>query len=224
MAGNARLNTPRFILIASVFVACFFGWVFIEIAEEVWIEKEFFPFDNAVSAWMKDGQAPLARTLFESLTVLGSTTWLVVLTLAAVGFLFYRHRRLQAWVLLSGFIATTATTHIIKHLSARVRPDSSLHEVTMAFPSGHAAISLFVYGMLGYLLSRQVLRHTHSLRIMIGSMALAGLIGFSRLYLNVHWLSDVLGGFALAAAYLCVCVGYLETQRKWDIKSHHESI
>ncbi len=185
MAISARFGTPRFILIASVFVACFFGWAFIEIAEEVWIEKEIFPFDNDVSAWLKDSQSPFLRALCEAVTMLGSTSWLVIVALAACGFLLYRHRRLQAGILLGGFIATTATTHLIKHLSARARPET-LHEVTMAFPSGHAAISLFVYGFLGYLLSRRMQRQVHALWVMFGSLALAGVIGFSRLYLNVH--------------------------------------
>ena len=212
----ALFQTPRFIFILGIFAACFFGWMFAEIAEEIWIEKEIFPFDQATNAWMVNGQNPLGRQVFSALTMMGSFKWLATLVLAVSGFLFYRKKRLEILILLGGFSLTTASVMLIKLLSARARPFSnlSLLESTTAFPSGHMAHSLFVYGFLAYLLSRCVRRKTHSLWIMLSGVGLAGIIGLSRLYLNVHWLSDVLGGFTLAAAYLCLCIGLLESVQR----------
>ncbi|MDZ4140744.1 MAG: phosphatase PAP2 family protein [Methylotenera sp.] len=211
----ALLHSPRFILMLGVFAAYFFGWMFSEIAEEIWIEKEIFPLDQITSAWMADGQHPLGQQLFSALTMLGSFKWLAILALAVAGLLIYKKLRLESIILLGGFALTAISIMLIKFLSDRTRPYSnlSLLENTMSFPSGHMAHSLFVYGFLAYLLSRCVRNRMHSLWIMISGVGLAGMIGISRLYLNVHWLSDVLAGFTLAAAYLCLCIAYLESAR-----------
>lgn len=209
------LHTPRFILMLGVFAACFFGWMFSEFAEEIWIEKEIFPLDQITNAWMADGQNPSGRQLFSALTMLGSFKWLAILVLAVAGLLIYKKLRLESLILLGGFALTAISIMLIKFLSDRTRPHSnlSLLENTMSFPSGHMAHSLFVYGFLAYLLSRCVRSKMHALWMMISGVGLAGMIGISRLYLNVHWLSDVLAGFTLAAAYLCLCIAYLESTR-----------
>ena len=206
-------HTPRFILMFGIFAAYFFGWMFSEIAEKIWIEKEIFPFDQVTNAWMMNGQHQLGRQMFSALTMLGSFKWLSTILLVVSGFLFYQKKRLESLLLLGGFALTSASVMLIKLLSGRIRPSSnlSLLENTMSFPSGHMAHSLFVYGFLAYLLSRFVKRKIYSLWIMLFGIGLAGMIGLSRLYLNVHWLSDVLGGFTLAAAYLCLCIGLLES-------------
>jgi len=210
----ALLHSPRFTLILGFFTAYFFGWIFSEIAEEIWIEKEIFPFDQITRTWMMNGQNPLGRQFFSVLTTLGSFKWLATMVFAVSGFLIYKKKRIENLLLLSGFALTIISVMLIKFLSARPRPysDLSILEKTMSFPSGHMANSLFVYGFLSYLLSSYVKSKPYSLLIIFFGVGLAGMIGLSRLYLNVHWLSDVLGGFTLAAAYLCLCIGLLESK------------
>lgn len=204
---------PRFIILFSIFLAGFFAWMFSEIAEKIWIEKEIFPFDQATRALMINGQNPIGREFFSMLTILGNAKWLSVLVLIALGLLLRRKQYLKSLLLIAGFVLTSSSVMLIKFLSNRARPvsDLSLLENSLSFPSGHMAHSLFVYGFLSYLLSQFVRGKTVSLWVMLSGIVLAGMIGLSRLYLNVHWLSDVLGGFALAAAYLCLCIGILES-------------
>lgn len=209
-------HKPRFILIASIFAACCFGWLFAEIAEEIWFDKEIFPFDHTTSEWMRQNQSAL-RQVFRALTMLGNNIMLSILSVGIAAFLFCKRRFLEGAVLSGGLVSTLLTVHTIKFLSARERPVSDIIETTMSFPSGHAALSLFTYGFLCYLISLQVKRKTQALWIMSAGLLLAGLIGFSRLYLNVHWLSDVLAGFTLSAAYLSLSIGILETHRRYTL-------
>jgi len=213
---KSLFNSPRFTLMLGILSAVLFLWTFSEITEEVWIKKESFPFDQITKAWMLDGQNSSGRILFSTLTLLGSFNWLAILIIAMSGFLVYRKQHLENTILLSGFALTSASVMIIKFLSNRPRPYSelSLLENTMSFPSGHMAHSLFVYGFLGYLISKYVNSRIYSLSIMLLGIILAGMIGLSRLYLGLHWFSDILGGFTLSAAYLCLCIGLLETLQK----------
>ena len=214
--AKSLFNSSRFTLMLGILSAVLFLWTFSEIAEEVWIKKESFPFDQITKAWMLDGQNSSGRILFSTLTMLGSFNLLAILIIAMSGFLVYRKQHLENTILLSGFALTSASVMLIKFLSNRPRPHSelSLFENTMSFPSGHMAHSLFVYGFLGYLLSKYVKSRIYSLSIMLLGIILAGMIGLSRLYLGLHWFSDILGGFTLSAAYLCLCIGLLETLQK----------
>jgi undecaprenyl-diphosphatase len=205
-------NTPFFSLMLGIFAAAFFGWVFSEVAEDIWINKETFPFDQATKAWMVDGQNPIGMRIFSTLTLLGSFKWLAILMFSMSGYLLYQKQYQKNLILLGGFALTSISVTLFKILSNRSRPYSelSLLENTMSFPSGHMAHSLFVYGFLGYLLSKYYKRKFYSIWFMLFGISLAGMIGLSRLYLGLHWLSDILGGFTLAAAYLCLSIGLLE--------------
>ena len=214
--AKSLFNTSRFTLMLSIFLAVLFAWLFSEIAVEIWIKKETFPFDQITKAWILGDQNSSGRLFFSTLTMLGSYNWLAILMIAMSGFLVYRKQHLENMILLSGFALTSASVALIKFLSHRTRPypELSLLENTMSFPSGHMAHSLFVYGFLGYLLSKYVKSRIYSLSIMLLGIILAGMIGLSRLYLGLHWFSDILGGFTLSAAYLCLCIGLLETLQK----------
>jgi membrane-associated phospholipid phosphatase len=209
---------PRFIILVNIFLAGFFAWMFSEIVEKIWIEKETFPFDQATRALMINGQNPIAREFFSVLTMLGNANWLIALVLIALGLLLRHKKYLESLLLIGGFVLTSVSVMLIKFLSNRARPtsDLSLLENSLSFPSGHMAHSLFVYGFISYLLSQFIKGKSASIWVMLSGIVLAGTIGLSRLYLNVHWLSDVLGGFALAAAYLCLCIGIMEAAHDYE--------
>jgi membrane-associated phospholipid phosphatase len=105
----------------------------------------------------------------------------------------------------------------LKLMFQRPRPlfdDPVVVEQTWSFPSGHALGSLICYGMLAYLLVLFVRgRHAHA-AIIATATALILLIGFSRVQLGVHYLSDVIAGYAAGSVWLCVCIAALETARR----------
>jgi undecaprenyl-diphosphatase len=167
---------------------------FAKIGEDVFAH-ESTSFDGAVQGWMLAHQHPLADRLFFWITTVGGIAGMCVLALGGAAFLWYqRRRRVAAGVLVAPVVAITLFS-IVKRIYARPRPlglggrvDSSY-----SFPSGHSTASAAVCCTLAYVLWRE--------GFIGGRMALALavavplLVGGSRVYLNVHWATDVLGGW-----------------------------
>lgn len=215
---TVRLWTrPRFIFAFTLFLFFLFTALFFKATDEIWLEQESFFFDAHTSQLMADNY--LHETydwrFFMAITYLGNGAVLTAVTLLAAGLLRFYRRNIESILFLGGFAMTGISVILFKLMTDRLRPDgaSLLQETSGAFPSGHAALSFYFFGFLGYLLSRRAKKKLHRFLIFAASLSLAGLIGISRIYLNVHWVSDVLAGFALAAAFLSLCIGLLETQR-----------
>ncbi|HWQ61496.1 MAG TPA: phosphatase PAP2 family protein, partial [Negativicutes bacterium] len=100
---------------------------------------------------------------------------------------------------------------LLKHLFERARPDMfTVISVTgYSFPSGHAMVSLCFYGMVAYLLCRHLPRLAPQLLVYGLTAALVTAVGFSRIYLGVHYPSDVLGGYIAGGTWLLFCVSLL---------------
>ena len=110
------------------------------------------------------------------------------------------------WLTLAG---NQITVTLLKNLFARPRPDHAVYlETSFSFPSGHAAVSVAFYGFIAFILLRErILRLPMALLFGLGA---AGLIGASRLYLGVHYLSDVLNGYLVGAMWLALGIGLTE--------------
>jgi len=156
---------------------------------------------------------PAATTFMQVITLPGSAPALALVVLVSAIILFLRH----AWVEALGLIAASACAGlldaILKLWFHRARPSvewALASEPTFSFPSGHAMLSLVVYGMLLYL----ILRLSHS--FLIGAAAslialpLILAIGLSRVYLGVHYPSDILAGYLAGAIWLLAVIVSLE--------------
>lgn len=175
-----------------------------KVGEDVFAH-ESTSFDGAVQQWMLAHQRPLAERCFYWITVLGGVSAMRVLALGGAAYLWYRGRRgVAAGVLIAPVIANLLF-NLMKRLYARPRPPGLGGPVdsSYSFPSGHATSAAAVCCTLAYVLWRE--------RLLSGGLALALaaavplLVGVSRLYLNVHWATDVLGGWCagLLIAVLC---------------------
>lgn len=205
---------PRFILVFSLFLFCLFGLLFAETIDEIWVDKKLLVLDHATNHWVTTHQKPYERLFFRIITDLSGSAVLAVFTLFIAGGLWYYRHKTESIIFLSGFITTAAGVTVFKHLMHRARPfGASLVETSASFPSSHAAHSLFFFGFLAYLLSRRIHKKSVSFLVFSTGLGIAGLIGISRIYLNMHWVSDVLGGFALSAAILSLCIGFLEMRK-----------
>lgn len=161
---------------------------------------------------------PLGPAWFEELmrdiTALGSTGVLTLVVIAVAGFLALagRGRRAVAVLLWTG--AGTLVSHLSKLGFARPRPELVPHAAevfTPSFPSGHAMLSAVIYLTLGALIAAtQSDRHV-KLYVLAFAVLLTFLVGSSRVYLGVHWPSDVLAGWSLGAAW--GCLGWLVFRR-----------
>jgi undecaprenyl-diphosphatase len=161
----------------------------------------------------------LAR-FFQILTELGSPLEIIFLTAASVITLLLLARRLQAVFLLVVVLSAWVSNDILKLLLARPRPAGETLTIATgySFPSGHAMISIAFYGFLAYLFYTQGgIRGKFAAAIM-GLLIL--LIGISRVYLNVHYPSDILGGWILGLVILLMAIYSMKRMSKSYPKPH----
>ncbi|CAM3542063.1 phosphatase PAP2 family protein [Polaromonas hydrogenivorans] len=192
--------------------------LFAEIAENLGDGRKLGQLDLLFSDTIRATISVDALRFFVLLTHLGDPILLTALCLAgALVLLWQRQRGLCiGWV---GAIAGNAVLNpLLKNIFERARP---LHEHGLAFadgwsfPSGHASSSVVAYGMLAYLLVRLLPARWSAMRqpVVAAAAAVAFATGSSRVFLQVHFASDVLAGFASGAAWLAVCIGALELAR-----------
>ena len=207
-AGRREL-LPIVALGGAAAAALAFGWL----AEEVG-EGDTRSFDAGLLLALREpndpgnpiGPAWLEETA-RDFTALGSNGVLVFAVLATSLFLALARKRTAAASLLIAGGGGLLIVHLLKHLFQRPRPELVPHAVrvfTASFPSSHATMSAVVYLTLGALLARA--QPEPRLKIFFGVLAVAVtlLVGVSRVYLGVHWPSDVLAGWCVGAAWAMV--------------------
>jgi len=166
------------------------------------------PHDQSVTTWAVDERIPALTVIMQVFTALGSTVGLTILTAICAVLLFMRGHRVRALVLSLTMIGSSLLTVALKEFFRRARPstDTLLGEPasTTSFPSGHS----FNTAVFAGLLAGMVLASTASILYRaLAIMAAAGatlLVGASRVYLGYHWMTDVLAGWSLGLAWLCL--------------------
>jgi undecaprenyl-diphosphatase len=163
---------------------------------------------------------------FRDLTSLGGTTVLTLMTAAVVGFLLVDGKRGAAVLVFVSVSGGALLSTILKLVVARPRPDLVPHlvEVSSAsFPSGHAMLSAVVYLTLGALLSRVEGPPRVKIYVLSVAIALTLSIGLSRVYLGVHWPTDVLAGWCAGAAWAVLCWRVaLFLQRRGEVENDQQ--
>ncbi len=200
--------------VVSMLIAGGLAWSFAEITDEV-VEHETHAFDRAVLLALREPGNPSdplgPRWMHEvgrDITALGGVTVLSLLTAAVLGYLWMRKQYRAGWALLAGIAGAGTFTQLLKGVFGRPRPDLVPHmtEVySLSFPSGHAAMSAATYLVLGMMLAH--VHHRRAVRAYLVTVCviIALLVGVSRVYVGVHWPTDVLAGWALGAVWaLCV--------------------
>lgn len=149
-------------------------------------------------------------------TALGSTAVLTLIVLSVATFLWLTDRGRLAVTVLACTISGTLLSSLAKLHFARPRPELVPHQVevyTASFPSGHALMSAVVYLTLGVLISRTQPAFRVRAFIMGFAVFLTLLVGVSRVYLGVHWPTDVLAGWCLGALWATLC--WIVTRGRW---------
>jgi len=138
------------------------------------------------------------------ISALGGFTLLWIFGAAGIGYLALRRRRAEAGWLAASLVGASIIDTVLKSLFHRARPDPSLHLAYVAnasFPSGHAMISAAVYLSLGLMLAETDPRRLGRVGLLAFMCLIVILIGCSRVYLGVHWPSDVVAGWCLGTAW-----------------------
>jgi membrane-associated phospholipid phosphatase len=196
--------------VAGLVVAAGALWTFYEIAEEV-LQKQTQAIDTQVLLTIRQWQRPWLDQVMVSLTTLGQPSILLASSLVLAFLLLRRKRVAEAIALAIIALGGLGLNLLLKNLFVRDRPalwERIVQVDLYSFPSGHAMMSMIIYGAIGYLLSVQFPQRRGWIAVTTG--LLVGAIGFSRLYLGVHWLTDVVAGYAAGLVWLLVGVLGLE--------------
>ena len=215
-----RLGLAVLLMLAS---ASLFGIV----AEDVVSGDRITLLDVAIARWLRDWASPQVTAWMLVVTHLHSTTAIAVYS-AVVGAFMARLRRWRSLatvvVCVGGGLALNV---LLKHAFQRTRPlldDPLLTLQTYSFPSGHVVGSTLFYGLGVVLVFRRTPRLQWRLLALSGAAAAIGLVAFTRLYLGVHYLSDVVAGFLEGVAWLALCLGLLEALWRSRDRRHDASL
>ncbi len=207
LAELARREVGVLTIVLAIAVALL---AFLAIADEV-MEGETGAFDEAILLSLRvptDHHDPLGPRWLEQaagdVTALGSVTVLAIITFAAIGFLLADGKPRTALLVVASIGGGTLLSTLMKLGYGRPRPDLVPHAVevyTASFPSGHALGAAVVFLTLGGLLSWSQPRRRIKIYILSTAVVLTILVGVSRVYLGVHWPTDVLAGWTIGAAW-----------------------
>lgn len=221
--SRRQITVPRYrwpalyalfgLLVSGVLLA-----LFVHLAEETIYLHEVDVFDNAVIWLVRSIANADVDSMMISVTYFGSGYIFSFLGPLILGFLVIIGRRREGAVLAICLAGASVLNILLKNLFERARPDffQVVSATGYSFPSGHAMISFCFYGMLAYILERHVHSPVIKSLIYIAAAGLVVMIGISRIYLGVHYPSDVLAGFIAGATWLSFCVSLLwwwETKR-----------
>ena len=180
-------------------------WLFGGLLDAVLDNRTLVAWDRATNAWFHVHAAAGALRGFALVTLIGTPgSWIVVALVAA--WLAWRREWLLFWAWLAINLGGGAVQYMLKVSVHRTRPEYAaryLHGNSYSFPSGHTMDTTITYTMLAFVLARLFdLPAPRRVPLYVAAGALIVLVGFSRIYLGVHYPSDVFGGFAAGMAWL----------------------
>ena len=229
---HARLDTSHFrglaltlfSLLLLYIIALFGGLV-----EDVMTHDSIVEIDQRISVWSATIRTDFFNNFFWAITQLGRI-WVIGFLVAFFSlFLWFSHRRYYLLGLYVSIIGSEILTITGKYAFARERPSGAFyHEALYSFPSGHATLAIAFFGFVLYTFFQETPSFRSKLNLFFIALTLIFLIGMSRIYLGVHYVSDVWAGYLVGAMWMVIGIALSEYQRsntsckKLDLKqSHH---
>ncbi|MES0279057.1 MAG: phosphatase PAP2 family protein [Dehalococcoidales bacterium] len=200
--------SKKAVIIYAVFAALFVLLGF--------LAHQFIPFpgDAAAGQWLSGIGSGLFNWLMSAVSWLGKTVPSIVTVSVVVVLLFLFHRRLESLFVLLLVLSGEGVTSLFKFLVDRPRPGGDLLAGGTSFPSGHVVYSVVFFGFLAYLAPRLIKwpRVARTVQVILILLILLG--GVSRVYLERHWPSDVLGGLLLGGLLLVPAITLFRARLK----------
>lgn len=212
--------------------AAFSMWGFAAIASNV-LTQETHAIDLSILLTLRNLHRPILDQIMIGLTFLGQPSLLLVLCLCLGAVLTFSHEdtvfrtdKSEATTIAIAATGAVGLNAFLKSLFARTRPQLWERVVDVrfySFPSGHAMTSFVIYGLLGYLLARRFPQWRWFIATVTVLLIMG--IGFSRLYLGVHWPTDVIAGYTAGLVWLITCILTLEIwQELWPALPKQKSV
>lgn len=211
----ARLTPNRFsgltltlIIVALFYIIALFGGLIEELLEA----DELIYFDQLINQQIAMIRSDIMVSVFAWVTDFGGSPALIAVSIVMTGLLWaYRRGNLIAplWLTIAGSLITTQAG---KYLLQRQRPDSvtDVIAVTHSFPSGHSTSAMAVYGFIAYMVVTELATTRQRFEVVYWTSVLICLVGFSRVLLGVHYVSDVAAGFLVGSFWLLSGIAFAE--------------
>lgn len=198
----------RWLIAIIMLVICF------SIVEELF-ENDIYKFDNFIYNYVSIIISPKVTTFFKLITEIGSAV--AIIGICIVFFVFVKNK-IYAKLMTLNLVIITLLNQIIKNVVNRPRPTGFrlIDETGYSFPSGHSMVSMAFYGFLIYLVNRYIKNLYIKITLMSILSMLIFLIGISRIYLGVHYASDVVAGFCISIPYLIMFTYILSRNKILD--------
>jgi membrane protein DedA with SNARE-associated domain/membrane-associated phospholipid phosphatase len=196
--------------LALVFFAA--GWGFLGILQDVLAKDPLVVADQAVYHFLQSLRTPWADSVFVAVTEFGDSFVNMALALAVLLVLLVKRCRRAAGFWILAVLGGLSAVQLLKWAMHLPRPVTIYRGASaFGFPSGHTTMSLVLYGFLAILMVRRFAAGVGRWGLFAGVMLIALVIGFSRLYLGAHWLSDVLGGYFIGMSWVTLLgIAYLK--------------
>ena len=223
--GGAQAARSRWWVARPLFVGVLIALpcllAFLELAEDFAMSARIAAFDAAVSGFVQGWRSPRLTPFFIGVTTLANAPTIWVIAALVVIALLWAGRRREALLVFLAVAVGAVLGGIAKVDLARQRPpiDNMLIALPagFSFPSGHALAGVELYGVLSFLVARRVRAVPAKLLVIAAAVGVALLIGVSRVYLGVHWPSDVLASWLLGGAWLAFLCGAYVSWERYDI-------
>jgi len=171
-------------------------------------KTNFQSIDTTINLWVIPLHNDAAVFSAKILSAAFDTTTLVIATLITSVFLVIKKRKAQSLLFATTVSGTALFITILKNLTQIARPENRLIEASgFSYPSGHCAGAVVFIGLIIYFIwSSQTVSHRVKFVSTLSYGLIVAFVGFDRIYLNVHWLSDVIGGYLFGAFWLSFCI------------------
>ena len=197
------------LLMMGVFILCLWG---LFIVADMIFEDKNFSFDEKVFTLIKPWESPLHTSIMQVITFIGSQNFLLPANLLLIGFyLFFRNNRSRAYKIATISISSVVVMFLMKFFLQRERPLVPLIAKVhgYSFPSGHTFTSVTFYGIIAYIIYKNVKHSFLKWLLIILCIILILLVGYSRVYLRLHYASDVIAAFCLGLIWLVLAKWFL---------------
>ncbi|MEH7502590.1 phosphatase PAP2 family protein [Neobacillus drentensis] len=194
----------------TISLVCVLGFGFVTLLIS---DHKIIDFDSDVIAAIQGLESPLLTKVMKFFTIIGSTLVVIILSLLLMFFLYkVLHHRLELILFISAITGSAVLNQILKQVFHRVRPN--FHRLIdiggYSYPSGHAMNAFTVYVIISFLLWRHIDNKWGRSLLIFFSVVMILAIGISRIYLGVHYPSDIIAGYLASGFWLTVAIWFFQ--------------
>lgn len=214
-----------YLIIAFIIsVICVIGFALVSLLIS---DHQIIGFDRTIISAVQGLESPGLTSVMKFFTFIGSTKFVIILSVFLIFFLYMvlKHR-LELILFVAAVMGTAIINQLLKQFFHRARPDfHRLIEIGgYSFPSGHAMSAFTVYVMISFLLWRHISSRAGRSILLFFSVIMILIIGISRIYLGVHYPSDIIGGYLASGVWVSIAIFFFQYYKEKRYNKRHKLV